>query len=331
MKKETEKSVLYLFLILFFGWILSQFILINQNSLIISGNQITSLALQIDPLKTAGDFLGGNINIGRGIFPFWAILATFAIVFSTVFILVRSVHLFKGDEHRGAAIAFALGISLLTLFATDIVSIIVYLATTVTVFVVIIALLLVFWAGYLGLHKSVSSGIGEISQVAAERYQSKEAAGQAKSAYFQTANAYESAKQERNVLKGLKNKVYKKDTKNIQNLLSIFDNLANRQLYVNRTVNKILDRISRYGIPTDKKKQVNDLVKDIKNLESGFESKVKEIRNAVERVKVGIKANDFTTAEARINDALNFEGELESITKQIAQKELEINRILLSP
>ena len=61
------------------------------------------------------------------------------------------------------------------------------------------------------------------------------------------------------------------------------------------------------------------------------ESKVKEIRAGVEKVKSFIKANDFASAENSINNALNQEQDLERMSKQIAQKELEINRLLISP
>ena len=43
-EKRVNYSVLYIFLILFFGWILTQFIAINKDSLLIKDNQITSLA-----------------------------------------------------------------------------------------------------------------------------------------------------------------------------------------------------------------------------------------------------------------------------------------------
>ena len=117
----------------------------------------------------------------------------------------------------------------------------------------------------------------------------------------------------------------------INQILLIFDNLVNRQLSVNQSVNRTLDRISRQGVPKGKKKQVDKLVKDIQTLESDFESKVKEIRAGVEKVKSFIKANDFASAENSINNALNQEQDLERMSKQIAQKELEINRLLISP
>src|SRR3989344_3737791 len=236
-KKGEVKPLLYIFLVLFFGWILSQFILINQSSLLID-NRITGLP--IDPLEVAGDFLSTPIGAGADSVPLWGMVLTFAMVFSILFILVKTVHLFKNDENRGPAI------------------------------------ILIGWAGYLGAHTSISSGIGYISDFATNRYESGKAAKEARTAYFQTATNYDTAKKERGVLKSLKDKVYKKDKNSVESLLSIFDNLTSRQLSVHQSVNRTLDRISRQGIPKGKKKQVDKLVKDIQTLESDFESKVKE-------------------------------------------------------
>src|SRR3989344_5225541 len=296
-KKGEVKPLLYIFLVLFFGWILSQFILINQSSLLID-NRITGLP--IDPLEVAGDFLSTPIGAGADSVPLWGMV-------------------------------FTLAASLLTVFATNIASLIYYFATTLVYFVVIVAIILIGWAGYLGAHTSISSGIGYISDFATNRYESGKAAKEARTAYFQTATNYDTAKKERGVLKSLKDKVYKKDKNATENLLTIFDNLVNRQLSVNQSVNRTLDRISRQGVPKGKKKQVDKLVKDIQTLESDFESKVKEIRAGVEKVKSFIKANDFASAENSINNALNQEQDLERMSKQIAQKELEINRLLISP
>src|SRR3989338_2674023 len=327
-KKGEVKPLLYIFLVLFFGWILSQFILINQSSLLID-NRITGLP--IDPLEVAGDFLSTPIGAGADSVPLWGMVLTFAMVFSILFILVKTVHLFKNDENRGPAIIFTLAASLLTVFATNIASLIYYFATTLVYFVVIVAIILIGWAGYLGAHTSISSGIGYISDFATNRYESGKAAKEARTAYFQTATNYDTAKKERGVLKSLKDKVYKKDKNATENLLTIFDNLVNRQLSVNQSVNRTLDRISRQGVPKGKKKQVDKLVNNIQTLKSDFESKVKEIRAGVEKVKSFIKANDFASAENSINNALNQEQDLERMSKQIAQKELEINRLLISP
>src|SRR3989338_3926668 len=215
-KKGEVKPLLYIFLVLFFGWILSQFILINQSSLLID-NRITGLP--IDPLEVAGDFLSTPIGAGADSVPLWGMVLTFAMVFSILFILVKTVHLFKNDENRGPAIIFTLAASLLTVFAT-----------TLVYFVVIVAIILIGWAGYLGAHTSISSGIGYISDFATNRYESGKAAKEARTAYFQTATNYDTAKKERGVLKSLKDKVYKKDKNATENLLTIFDNLVNRQL-----------------------------------------------------------------------------------------------------
>lgn len=65
MKKERrnpDKAIFYLFLILFFGWILTQFILINQDRLIIN-NKITGLA-QFD----VGTSISNSLSLLENIF-----------------------------------------------------------------------------------------------------------------------------------------------------------------------------------------------------------------------------------------------------------------------
>jgi hypothetical protein len=327
-KKNSNKHmyIFYLFLILFVGWVLSQFILINQDNLIM--NEITGYLVVSNPFKDLGNFLNTNISIGGESLPLWGVILTFALLFSVIFVLAKKIHLFKDEESKGPAIVFSLAVSLLTVFFTPISGVVIYLASFLGYFIIIIALLLLGWAGYLGLHKSVSSGVGEINEIAAERYKSKQTSKEAKGAYFKTVSAYETAKQERNILKDLKDKVYNKDTKAIRNLLILFDNLTNKQSSINDQVNRILNRISSHEVPRGNKQRIDTLVKEIRNLEKGFESKVKEIRNAVEQVKAAIKTNEFATAASNINKALNLEQELESITKTIARNEDEINNIL---
>lgn len=337
-KRGLDNSVFYIFLILFFGWILSQFILINQNSLIIKDNQITGLDLLVNPLQSLGDFFGTSIRVGGANNPAWAIILTFAIVFSVIFILVKTIHLFKNEENRGPAIIFSLAVSLLTVFATGISSVIVYLTTTVVYLVVIVAILLLALASYLIVHTSISTGIGGLHEAASWRsekakdsYTNKQAASEAKSAYLETLSSYQNTKGETNALKGLKKSIYGGDKRTIEGLLSLFNNLNSKQLGVKRKVDEILNSIAKENLNKTKKAQVNKIVKDIETLEENFTGKIQEVRNAVEKVKAGIKINDFKIAESHINNALNLEQELESITKNIAKKETEVNGILLSP
>ncbi|MEK6835336.1 MAG: hypothetical protein AABX61_03680 [Nanoarchaeota archaeon] len=337
-KRGLDNSVFYIFLILFFGWILSQFILINQNSLLIKDNQITGMDLLVNPLQSLGDFFGTSIRVGGANNPVWAVILTFAMVFSVVFILVKKIHLFKDEENRGPAIIFALALSLLTIITTGISSVLTKLGVTVVYLVAIVAVLLLAWASYLGVHTSVSEGIGAMHGIASgryeqasEKYKNKQVAKSAKSAYLETLSSYQNTEGEVNALKGLKSNIYKGDKRTIEGLLSLFNNLNLKQLGVKQKVDKILNRIARENLNKTKKAQVNKIVKDIETLEENFTGKIQEVRNAVEKVKAGIKINDFKIAESHINNALNLEQELESITKNIAKKETEVNGILLSP
>ena len=170
-RKESSIAIFYLFLILFFGWILTQFILINQNSLILTENKITGLALQMDPLSGLGNLLSSEIRLGVSgeSFPIWIYIATFAMVMSVIFIGARNIAYFQGDEKRGAAIVFSIGITALTVFATNIVSWIAYLAASLGFFLILVLIILLGLDGYFAVHKTVSRGYTELTKVATER------------------------------------------------------------------------------------------------------------------------------------------------------------------
>lgn len=170
-EKRVNYSVLYIFLILFFGWILTQFIAINKDSLLIKDNQITGLALQIDPLSGLGNLLSNEVRLGAGgeSFPVWIYLVTFAIAMSVIFIAARNIAFFKGDERRGAAIMFSIGVTALTVFSTNIVSWIAYLAASLGFFLILIIIALLGLDGYFAVHKTVSEGVGGLTEVASQR------------------------------------------------------------------------------------------------------------------------------------------------------------------
>ncbi len=320
-----KKNVFYLLLAFIAFIFFVQLIGINVNNP--TGNPV----YQIDPLRNAGSFFGSDITLFNGTpVPFWGLILTFAMIFSVVFVLVKKIHIFKNEDNVWPAVIFSLGLSFLTIFATDITSLIVALAATLTYFVIIAAIILVGWAAYLGVHKSISEGVGEISQIASTRIANRAAVKEVKGAYFQTATGYDTAKKEYKVLKSLKKEVYGKDKQVIENLLRSFDNLNSREFIVNENINKIMGRIER-NLDPSKKGSVFPLVEDINTLQQEFADKIKEIRNQIERIKASIKANDFISAERDINKALEFEQDLEKISKNIAKKEMEINRVLLKP
>ncbi len=293
---------------------------------------ITGLApLRIEPLKELGNFLSTPVTLfGNSDLPVWAFLLSFAMIFSVVFVLVKKIHIFKDESNKAPAIIFSLALALLTVFATDIVGIIFYLATILTFLVIIATFLLVGWASYLGVHTSVSAGWGEIAQTGAGRDQARAAAKSAKEAYYQTATSYNAEKQEYKVLKDLGKSVYKQDKEAIKNLLNALDSLTVTQFNVNENVSKIMKRIERENLDPQKKAKVNPLVEDVLTLEEEVKSAIQEVRTSIEKIKASIKTNDFATAEATINETVGLQVDLDKIVKNIAKKEIEINGILLS-
>lgn len=170
---RNDYAMFYLFLILFFGWILTQFILINQNSLIISENQVTGAALQIDPISGLGTFFSNEINVAGNSLPLWALLLAFALIFSVIFNAAQLISFFKGDEKRGAVIVFSLAISLLATFTTPLVAWVVVLAAYIGSLATIIALLLLGLVFYFFSHKAISERFTDITESAAKRQQAR--------------------------------------------------------------------------------------------------------------------------------------------------------------
>ena len=174
-KKSVEKSIFYLFLILFFGWIITEFILINQNYLTIKNNEITGLALQIDPIKGLRDIFGYTISIGSDGYPVWAILIAFAIVFSVIFNATRLISLFRGEEHRAGAVIFSIAVSLITIFTTPVISWILVIAAYAGTFGAIIILLLLIVILYIYAHRTVSDNYARLTQSATKRQNARNA------------------------------------------------------------------------------------------------------------------------------------------------------------
>ncbi len=292
---------------------------------------ITGFApLNIDPLGEVGGFLGRDVSLlGRTPVPAWAVIVAFAMVFSVVFILVKKIHIFKDEDNKAPAIIFALAVSIMTTLVTNIVGIILYLSAILGFFIIIATILLIGWASYLGVHTSISSGLGEISETASGRYQAKSAAKESKRGLFETLNAYEKTKEERKALGGLRKSVYNKDKELIQKQLMVFDSLNSSLFKFDETIKKINRRIARESISNEKKTRITPLLNDIETLRNEFASKVNEVRTRIEGIKASIKENDFASAENQINGAINTEQQLENIIVNLAKKESEINRILL--
>ncbi len=168
-EKGFKKSIFYLFLILFFGWIITEFILINKNYLTIKNNEITGLAFQVDPITGLGNLFSYEINIGSDNYPVWAILIAFAIVFSIMFNGAKLLNFFKSEENSGPAVIFAIGVSLITIFTTPTVSWILIIAAYIGAFGTVGILLIFGFLLYLWAHRTVSENITEINKAATNR------------------------------------------------------------------------------------------------------------------------------------------------------------------
>ena len=161
-RKEPSMAIFYLFLILFFGWILTQFILINQNSLIINNNEITGLALQIDPVGSLGSIFNYEINLGGDLLPMWALLIAFGIIMSIMYNATGLLNFFQGEERRGSRIIISLGITAAAVFATSIVKSVIILASYVGSLGSIVILLLIAGVIYLYTHQTLRDRIREV-------------------------------------------------------------------------------------------------------------------------------------------------------------------------
>jgi hypothetical protein len=185
-KKKGDKAIFYLFLTLFFGWILTQFILINQNYLTIRDDEITGLALQIDPFSGLGNFLSNEVSIFGSGYPLWALILAFALVFSVMFNAAQMLSFFRGEEKRGSLIIFSLAISLLATFATPIISWVIVLTSYIGSLGTIVVLVLLAIVIYFYAHRTISERYTELTETATQRYAARNALSAARSGQQQT-------------------------------------------------------------------------------------------------------------------------------------------------
>jgi len=233
---KNSKSIFYIFVILFFGWVVSELFWVNEPDLIINPNEITGFQIgNIDPLGALSGFLNTNLFGGN---PLWAIILVFAMVFSVAFVLIKKIHIFKDESSKGPAIVFSLAVSLLTVFATDIVSFIAALAVSFVYIIVFVAIILVVWAAYVGTHKTVSQDIGELARIGASRVNSQQA-------YYQAAKSYETARQEYDALRNLRNQVYQQNTEQANALLNEVNNMTNQQIMQDQELANTLGEAER--------------------------------------------------------------------------------------
>ncbi len=174
-KKGVEKSIFYLFLILFFGWIITEFILINQNYLTIKNNEITGLAFQVDPIKSLWDFFGNPISISGGNVPTWLFVIVFGIIIAIMYTATGALSFFEGEERRGARIVVSIGIALTSVLLTPVVYWIALLSAYVGSLGAVFILILIAFVIYIYTHRTISQRFTELTQSAEERQNARNA------------------------------------------------------------------------------------------------------------------------------------------------------------
>jgi len=154
--KKENKSILYIFVILFFGWIISELISLNPNYLKISQNEITGLQFY-DPFGSLGNTLSSTTLFGgTSVLSF---LIAFLIIFSIIFIASSNIKFFEGNEKRGALITFSIAVSLITALYTPIVSWILGFAAYLGFFLPILIFVIIAIIAYLYFHRTIRQDI----------------------------------------------------------------------------------------------------------------------------------------------------------------------------
>ena len=144
-------------------------------------------------------------------------------------------------------------------------------------------------------------------------------------------NYAESAEIEANILKGLKEVIYKQDTNEINRLLSSLASLGSSQTTVNNMVSDLKYRIRGTSFSSRKRDKINKLVKELETLSKKFNDLSSRIRTRMEGIKSSIKANDFNWAEQQINSAISFEKEIGKTGRDITNKIDEITTNASTP
>ena len=167
VKSKIKKEHISLILLILGGLLVISLIGFNSN-LQLEQNQVTGYAFTtIDPIKGLGGFLSDEIGIAGGSYPFGLVLAALAVIFSVLFVGARNTF-FKDAERLGAAIVFSLGATIITVYATNLLGILVNLMSYLGYFSVIVVALLLGLNIYFAAHTRIREGYRDITQLAAQ-------------------------------------------------------------------------------------------------------------------------------------------------------------------
>lgn len=155
IKRNYIHILLFLFAVIF----LIQLLQINLGfNNIITGGDI----FDKDPLSNLGNLFETEISLRGEYYPVWVVLIVFGIIFGIMYTATQLVNFFEGDEKRGARFVVALGISLLTTFATSAVkwvfAISIYVGSLGTIFILLLIGLMI----YLYTHKTLRDRVREV-------------------------------------------------------------------------------------------------------------------------------------------------------------------------
>jgi len=157
MIKKENKTIFYIFLILFFGWMIAELAWLEKDYF---PNQVTGFQV-FDPVQGLTDLLSKDVGIGGQSFPLGASLVAILIIFAVITVFAGRLNFFEGEGRRGYLFLFSIGVSVLTAFYTPVVSWIFGLSAYLGFFLPVLIFVLLIISAYLFFHRNVREEIRE--------------------------------------------------------------------------------------------------------------------------------------------------------------------------